>query len=117
MPSKELFLVLVSVFLGFICMGLAPQYPEFWVTLLLFGLLLALFNGPKILSSLFSLFAPSKRRFWRTFLSLLLVLVFISALGTFTSLPLLNPAAPPQATLRDETLKLVEKIEVPVKIE
>jgi hypothetical protein len=110
------------VFAALIGLALAPQYPGFWLIPLALALIITIamviVRGPaEIKSDLNSLFAPSKRRSWKTFGRFALASAVLLALGSFTFLPLINPAAPKEATLTPETVKLLAKLTTPVKIE
>ncbi|MDR1677432.1 MAG: hypothetical protein LBS44_03470 [Deltaproteobacteria bacterium] len=116
-PSKSPWgpLGLFFLFLALLGLALVPNVPGFWVFPLALSLIILPLKGPKaILSDLKHFFGPQNKGRLKSILSIALVLILLLIFGSFTGLPVLNLAAPPEAVLPEETLSLLKRLSGPV---
>ncbi|MDR1545517.1 MAG: GldG family protein, partial [Deltaproteobacteria bacterium] len=97
---------------------LFPQLVGLWLLPLAAGLLLLLARGPaRLAADLEAWRRRSGRRHLGAASRLLLAAALALAAGSLTRLPLFNLAAPPEATLPPETVRLLAKLPGPTRIE
>ncbi|MDR2199348.1 MAG: hypothetical protein LBR53_07850 [Deltaproteobacteria bacterium] len=113
---------LIWPFLFFFILGAAflilfPEYPGLFLLSFLFSLVFLSIYAPKNLQTLLTgLSSGGGRGTLKRLASAAAVLILITAAGALAKLPILNPAAPPEAELGPGTLKLLSRIQEEVKL-